>query len=126
MSSIATPPVYKISVIQSLVVLCLTGLVAGIWGRTEAWSLLLGGMISVIPNAYFAHRVFRESGARAMDNIVRNVYLGEVGKLVLAATGFALVFRLMRPLEEVFLFSGFFVIHLVGVIATARLVLARQ
>lgn len=120
MSSIKTPPVLRISVFQCATLFCAAGLAAGIWGWTAAWSLLLGGMISIIPNAYFAYRVFRESGARVMEKVVKDSYLGEMGKLILAAAGFAVVFSKVEPLEEAFLFTGFMAMHLMGLIALFR------
>jgi ATP synthase protein I len=121
MSSIKTPSVIKISAYQCMSVVCTAGLVAGIWDRVAVLSLVLGGMISIIPNAYFAHRVFRDSGARMMEKVVRNFFLAEVVKLVLAGTGFALVFSRVKSVEEVFLFAGFLVAHLVGLVVQARL-----
>lgn len=123
MSSIKSPPVIKISVFQCATLFCAAGLVAGIWGWTSAWSLLLGGMISIIPNAYFAYRAFRESGARVMEKVVRDFYLAELGKLVLAGAGFALVFSKVETLEAAFLFIGFMGIHVSGMVALFRLLL---
>ncbi len=101
------PPVHRISVVQIviLVVVCL----ALKYGVTPvlAESLLLGGLIAILPQAYFAWRVFQHQGARAAHHIARSSYVGEVGKFVLAVTGFALVFAFYRPVEAWAVFAGY-------------------
>ena len=70
----------------------------------SAYSILLGGLIFWGPNAYFALYAFRFRGARAAAQILRSMYRGEVGKLVLTLLGFALVFTLVKPLDVLALF----------------------
>ena len=85
-----------------------------------ARSVLVGGVISTIPSAYFAYKVMGRTGARAMEGVVRNAYLGEVIKLVLIGTGFALAFVLVDPLDAPGVFAGFVLVHAAGLAAVVR------
>ena len=90
------------------------GLTAPGTGFVLAYSVLLGGLICLVPNCYFAYRMFKFQGARAAREIVRSFYAGEAGKLALSALMFAAVFIGVRPLNPLALFAGFCLIQLVG------------
>jgi ATP synthase protein I len=89
-------------------------------GAVDAWSAALGGLISIVPSAYFAHQVFRQAGARAIEKVVRNAYQGELVKLVMMGASFALVFALVETLRVSAVFGGFLVVHLWGLLAVVR------
>lgn len=88
-------------------------------GRVSAYSLLIGSLISVISGIWFASRVFKYRGARSASLIAREAKRGEAGKMALCAAGFALSFIYVKPLNVVALFSGFVLIHLVGLVSFA-------
>lgn len=81
---------------------------AGItWGGVAALSALLGGMAAVVPNAFLGARLL---ASRAYDDataVMRSAWLGEIGKLLLTAVLFALIFALVRPLSVLAVFGGF-------------------
>jgi ATP synthase protein I len=120
-ATIIKAPTRYLASVQAITTLSLAGISllldsAGVL----AYSVLLGGLISLIPNTGFAILVFRQSGARAVGAIVRNALLGELMKLVLIGAGFALVFVLVDPLHVIGLFTGFVFVHLAGLVATIR------
>ncbi|MDT8428041.1 MAG: ATP synthase subunit I [Pseudomonadales bacterium] len=121
MSSIKAPPVYKITRVQMLVTIALSGMAAVLGATVAAYSMLFGGLISAVPNAYFAHRVFRYRGARATTSIVKAFYAGEAIKLALISAGFALVFMYVKPLHTLAFFGGFVLVHLSGLLMLTRL-----
>lgn len=97
-ATIARPPLWKLYTLQTgiLLVIC-AGL---LWIDTvTAYSALLGGLISIAPNSYFARQVFRFRGAAAARHIARAFYQGETGKFLLTATAFAVVFATVKPLD---------------------------
>lgn len=104
-----------------LVTVVLTGLAGILGGTVAAYSLLFGGLISAVPNAYFAQKVFRNRGARATERIVKAFYAGEAIKLALMSAGFALVFVYVKPLNTMALFGGFVLVHLSGLLMLTRL-----
>ena len=77
------------------------------------YSVLLGSLICVIPNAFLALRLVvprRDPGAQALVNAA---WIGEIGKLALTVLLFSLVFTLVRPLNAAALFAGFIASQLV-------------
>ena len=121
MSSIRMPPVSRIIGTQFLFLLILAGTAFAFLGTVSAYSVLLGGAITIDPNAYFASKVFRHTGARAMEQVVRSAYLGEIIKLALVGVGFALAYIFVRPLQVAALMAGFLLVHICGTVALARL-----
>jgi ATP synthase protein I len=71
-------------------------------GVVAAQSVLLGGMVSVVPNAYFARKLFQYQGARAARQIVNSFYSGEALKLALTFVLFAIVFKFFKIVPLVF------------------------
>ena len=113
------PPAVRHLLVQVAVLLLLSGSGFLMLGVVLAYSVLLGGLISIVPGAYFVRKVFAYSGARAMHNVVRSVYVGEVIKLLLMGAGFALSFALVDPLHVPGLFAGFILVHGAGMVALA-------
>jgi ATP synthase protein I len=70
-------------------------------------SFFLGGLIQLVPNTYFAWRVFRFSGAAAAHRVAQSFYRGEMVKFVLTGAGFALVFSLVDAVNPPALFAGY-------------------
>lgn len=122
MSSIKAPPIFKVTAFQLLLTVALSALLLMSAGWVSAYSLLIGGLISALPGALFASRVFKYRGARAAHKIVRELYTGEILKLVLMGAGFALSFYYVKPLNVVALFSGFTLVHVTGLIVLARVI----
>ena len=120
MSTIKAPPIYKIIASQLIAVGFITTVGYTTLGLISAYSLLLGGMICTVPNAYFSFKAFRYRGARAAQKIVRAFYLGEAVKILLMGAGFALSFIYVEPLSSRALFAGFITVYLVGLMATMR------
>jgi len=87
---------------------------------TDAYSLLIGGLICLIPGTLFARKAFKYRGARSAGLIVKELYQGEAIKLVLMGAGFALSFIYIDPLNVVVLFSGFVLVHITGVLMFVR------
>ncbi len=76
-------------------------------GPVLAYSVLLGGVIQIGPQVWFARQAFRFVGARQVHSIVRAMYWGETGKVVLTAALFACVFIAVAPLHVGALFCSF-------------------
>ena len=114
--------------------LCLVTLVfvvAYFVDRVAAVSGLLGGFASLLPNAYFALRVFGKRGGstgkqgrgatgkldeanagRLAASELGVFYRAEVGKLASTAVLLALTFSLLEPLNAGALVGGFVMTHL--------------
>jgi ATP synthase protein I len=117
-AEIARPPVHRITLAQ-LVLLPL--LCAGLWlfrGQVSAVSVLCGGLVAILPQAYFAASAFRWRGASAARQIARASYAGEIGKFILSVAGFALVFAAVRPIEGAAVFIGYLAMLLIQIIGS--------
>ena len=88
---------------------------------TAGYSALLGGLIALVTNAYFTHKAFRYFGARSAKAIIQSIWAGEMGKQILAAALFALVFVGVKPLAAGALFTGYVLV--LGVSAGALLLM---
>lgn len=120
MSTIKAPPIYKVAVIQAVTLLLLVLATAASGSWLSAYSLLIGGLICLIPGTLFARKAFKYRGARSAALIVKELYKGEAIKLVLMGAGFALSFIYIDPLNVVALFSGFVLVHITGVLMFVR------
>jgi F0F1-type ATP synthase assembly protein I len=76
-------------------------------GFERAIPTLLGGLIGVVPNAFLAARVMSPRAGSSAKSLLRAGWLGEIGKLAIAAVMFAAVFATLRPLHPGFLFAGY-------------------
>lgn len=71
------------------------------------YSVLLGGLIFLVPNIYFAIYSFRRNDESTGSMILRNFYKGETGKFLLSLIGFAVVFALINPINGLALFTTY-------------------
>ena len=86
------------------------GVAAVVWAGLDserAIPTLVGGLIGVVPNAFLAARVMSPRAGASAQHLLRAGWLGEIGKLVIAAILFAVVFATLRPLHPGFLFTGY-------------------
>ena len=85
-------------------------LAAAVWiwlGSGRAIPTLMGGLIGVVPNAFLAARLMSPRAGGSARSLLRAGWLGEIGKLVIAAAMFAAVFATLKPLHPEFLFAGY-------------------
>ena len=116
-AEIKRPPVFRITVIQ-LVVLASVSVLVLIFDATRAYSVLSGGLIAVLPQAYFAARAFRWRGARSAQAIAKSSYAGLVGKFIFSAAGFAVVFATLRPIDGLAVFVGYLAMLAIQIIGS--------
>jgi ATP synthase protein I len=88
------------------------GALAWLWaGQTAGISALLGGAAVVVPNAFLAARLL---AARASAQaLLRAAWIGEIGKLLLTAVAFIVIFAFVRPISAPAVFAGFIAVQLV-------------
>jgi ATP synthase protein I len=114
-AKISQPPAHRIAIAQTVVLLFMW-LGLSTLDSVVALSFLLGGLVAVVPQAWFTQRVFRQRGAQAMKQIARNSYAAEIGKFFMAVAGFALVFALVRPIAGWAVFASYGVMLVIQVI----------
>ena len=116
-AEIARPPVHRITLAQlaTLTLLCLPMLA---YDQVLAWSLAAGGLIAIIPQAYFARLAFRWRGAKSARAVARSSYAGEIGKFLLSIAGFAVVFATVRPISGLAVFAGYLAMLAIQIIGS--------
>ena len=116
---ISKPPILKIYGFQCALVLLASAVLFPL-DKVMAYSSVIGGMISVVPNAYFARQVFRYAGAAFAREVARSFYRGESGKFVLTLALFAATFALVQPLQVFVLFMTYLSVMLLNAVILAR------
>jgi ATP synthase protein I len=100
-----------------LVQLCVSFVVAAVlwaWmGEVAGVSALLGGAAAVIPNGFLAARVLQPSRDTSAKAMMRSAWIGEIGKVLLTALLFGVIFGFVRPLSPPAVFASFIAAQLV-------------
>ena len=120
-AQLSKPPLMRIFVWQLLVLLVISTALLFV-DSTAALSALVGGLISIGPNAYFARWAFRFSGARAAGDVARSFYRGEAGKFLSTAVLFAGAFVLIEPINPAVLFLTYIFIMALNWILAQRVI----
>lgn len=116
-AKIKRPAVYRISIIQLMILLGVS-LVLLAYQVEFVNSVLCGGLIAILPQAYFAARTFRWRGAQSAQAMARSSYGGVVGKFIFSAAGFAVVFALLRPINGLAVFAAYIAMLLIQIIGS--------
>jgi ATP synthase protein I len=82
-------------------------------GEVAAASALLGGAAAVLPNGFLAARLLRPSRVETARAMLRSAWVGEIGKVLLTALAFGVIFGFVRPIEPLAVFAGFIAAQLV-------------
>lgn len=77
-------------------------------GSMVGYSAILGGVTVILPNFYLARKLFAQTGAQAINKIVRAFYVGEAMKLGLTISLCLLIFKLV-PVAMLPFFTAFIV-----------------
>ena len=87
--------VSKLSLIQLIFTLILSGVVYSFWGKISGASALIGGLICVVSNFFFAGRLFVGRHTEDPKQILRQFYRSEALKLTFVIAMFIIVFTLL-------------------------------
>ena len=106
MATIPKPPIYKATLLQ-LIILCFVTAGMFCFDRAVAGSVFLGGLTQLVPQAWFSYAAFKHIGASQTDLIVRSMYRGETGKVVLTASAFITTFVLFKEINIIGFMAAF-------------------
>ncbi len=110
---IARPKFVKVFLLETAILLAVTAIIGLLCERMLAVSILLGGIIALIPHIYFTYQAFRFTGAKAAQQVSQAFYRGQAGKFILNLLLFALVFMLIQRVDVLALFAGY-ILMLIG------------
>ena len=98
MSTIPKPRILFALMIQLSILLVLSAV--AFWNDSLlGFSVLIGGLNQIVPQAWFSYYAFKYGGANKTQLILRSMYRGETGKILLTASGFVAVFVLFENLN---------------------------
>ena len=117
-------PVFRVLLLQALVGLVAVLACGVLFGFVAGYSGMLGGLIAWLANLYFAHKAFRYFGARSIRAVIQSFWSGEMGKLILTAALFALVFVGVHPVAPLALFGVYLLVLACG--ASALLLMKKN
>ncbi|WP_299202936.1 ATP synthase subunit I [uncultured Amphritea sp.] len=78
-----------------------------------AYSALIGGILYLLPNVFFAWRVLGRQ-SETPRGILADMYIGEIWKMVISILCFAAVFILVQPLSPFPLFLTFILLQILN------------
>ena len=118
MTTIPKPPLTKVAIYQ-LAALLPTSVLLLLLDTVLAYSVLVEGLVQIAPQAWFARQAYKYSGAKQAPLVVRAMYRGETGKVVLTAT-LAVLFALHKQWNYLALFTAFIAMIPLQLIFTRR------
>lgn len=107
-TTIPKPELLKATLCQLAVLLVLVVMIS-MTDKLMAVSVLVGGLIQILPQAWFSWQAFKYAGASNVDKVVQSMYRGELGKVVMTATLFAILFTVDKQWNYLALFTTFLV-----------------
>ena len=105
-------PMFRVIVLQATMGALIGLLFWLIQGWVAAYSAWLGGLIALLPNVYFTYKAFQYFGARSIAVIVQSFWAGQMGKLILTAVLFALLFLGVKPLNVLAVFVSYVLVQM--------------
>ena len=75
-------------------------------GSVQALSWFIGGAISIVSNGYLAFKLISRRSADP-NRVLGMMYAGEIGKIVITATLFAIIFATQAWVQPLALFLGY-------------------
>ena len=119
MTTIPKPPLTRVAIYQLAALLPAFGFLLLV-DTVLAFSVLVGGLAQIVPQAWFARQAYKYSGAQQASLVVRAMYRGETGKVVLAATLMAVLFTLHKQWNFFALFIAYIAMIPLQLIFTQR------
>jgi len=102
--------------LRQLLLLVSAALICSWFDKIYAKSILIGGLIFLLPTMYFALLAFRTTSESDKKTGIYNMYRGEMGKFILTSAGFAVTFVALKPIDGLILFSTYLVMTIVNIV----------
>ncbi|GAA3942145.1 ATP synthase subunit I [Litoribacillus peritrichatus] len=116
-STIPTPPVFRIIIVQSIITCVIASVFFFAAGEVAAISSFFGGMIYTVPNAYFVKKAWQHVGASQAAHAVQSFYKGVTWKMLLSAALFGLLFKSYPQADLIAVFTTFMAAMMCNILA---------
>lgn len=84
-------------------------------------SVFVGALLHFLAQSVFTFFAYRAEGTRARQQIMLNMYLGQMLKWLISLLGFALIFIYQQPITAALVIIGYFIMQLYHIISMWRL-----
>lgn len=84
-------------------------------------SVLCGALLHFLAQCLFTFVAYRLTGAKARQQIMLNMYLGQMLKWLLTILGFAFIFIYLKPILALLVIVGYVIMQVVHTISMWRL-----
>jgi ATP synthase protein I len=91
----------------------LIAIVAVMFSTAAGYSALLGGLLYLLPNAYFAWRVLKQQNLTPRG-VLADMYIGEIWKMAISIILFAMVFILVQTVSPFPLFLTYILLQILN------------
>lgn len=118
--------VYNTQARQILVLLLIT-LIVAIYDSVQGLqfvatkSVFAGALLQFVAQSIFTYFAYRKTGAGASQQIMLNMYLGQIIKWLFSLMGFALIFIYLHPIGAGLVIVGYFAMQLCHIFAIRRI-----
>lgn len=106
---------FKIVKYQAITVVVLAVIVSAFNG-VAAYSIVLGGLVYLVPTAYTAWKHFGNQADDSAQATLAKMYAGQIWKMALMGTGFALIFTQVENLSVFSLFATLILLQLIQLV----------
>lgn len=112
LTKLARRKAIRIFQIQAVITLVIA-LVVLLHSVVAAYSALIGGVLYLLPNVFFAWRVLGRQ-SHTPRSVLADMYIGEIWKMVISIGCFAAVFILVQPVSPFPLFLTFILLQVLN------------
>ncbi|HED36559.1 MAG TPA: hypothetical protein ENJ08_20365 [Gammaproteobacteria bacterium] len=112
-----TTQIKKILLLQFAASL-LSGAISWFFGQTIALSVISGGLIASLPNAWFGWKVFSGSAQAESTEILSTCYRAEIGKVILTVMLFLIAILTIKPINIIALMCAYLFITMIPWLAS--------
>ena len=111
---------FKILWIQAGIA-ALAGIIGMIFGTVHALSAWLGGVVYLLPQAYFTYRALSLRNFGSAKAALADMYIGEIWKMLIYIVLLAMIFLLVKEISPFSIFSTLIVLHLTNSVLQIKL-----
>lgn len=98
---------WVLTALQGAMIVVAAAIAALYWGALGAKSAALGAGLYWLASAFFTWQSFKTAGARASKQVMRNMYIGLIGKFAIVIIGMMLILTKLMPIDMLALLVGF-------------------
>ncbi len=105
---------YAVMLLVQLAIISMLSVLAILKDFVTAYSVLIGGIVYIVPTAWFILRTWLKKSPEDPHKFLASVYLGKAGMLILTIILFTVVFAKVEPLNALAFLTTFIFLQISG------------